>query len=129
MQDLKKYLDFLNQSLSTMDKATDCIEGMTDKLRKANAECSFAKSTVIEQTEFLKLPDLKSLIQARQPEGCNGVVCAKYETSNEIHLYVTFAKDGTVLDNSKNLLIIIRTEGISKEIKSLFGDNNLILLT
>ncbi|MDE5880170.1 MAG: hypothetical protein K2H60_00435 [Muribaculaceae bacterium] len=127
---LQKILKLFSGIVEGIEKATESIKQSTEELHKNQSEdptLSMPK-VVVEKVEFVSLSDLRNLVQANKPEDCDGVAAVIKKGTDKTQVFLTFVKGRKVLDNCINTVIIVSAEAVSKEIKNLFGDNQVIIL-
>lgn len=126
---LKKLITLFDGFIDGIDKVTEQIQKAADELScEENDKEIPEKNIIVEKTEFVTLDDIRDIVQAHKPAACDGIVIAKKFTKEDVMLFLTFVKGRTLLDNSINAYIIIKAEAMSKELKKIFGDNNVIIL-
>lgn len=130
----------IEKILGIFSSVTDRIEAFADKIdnfkdsicAKDNISDQLPR-TVVEKTEFVSLNDIKQLATAHKSDSSDGVAIALVKSKDKdgydkVNLYMTYVKGRTIINNLENTLIIISAEAVSKEVKKLFADNDVIIL-
>lgn len=130
----------IEKILGIFSSVTDGIEAFADKIdnlkdsicAKDNISDQLPR-TVVEKTEFVSLNDIKQLATAHKSDSSDGVAIALVKSKDKdgydkVNLYMTYVKGRTIINNLENTLIIISAEAVSKEVKKLFADNDVIIL-
>lgn len=82
-----------------------------------------------EKCEMLTKDDFVSIIRAHKVANCDSnVAYKKMNKDGSFQIVITYLKDGDFLPAKENVNIFINCEGLSKEMKDLFDDKELIIV-
>lgn len=82
-----------------------------------------------EECEMLTKDDFVAIIKAHKAANCDSnVAYKKMNEDGSFQIVITYLKDGNFLPADENVNIFINCEGLSKEMKELFDDKELIIV-
>lgn len=82
-----------------------------------------------EECEMLTKDDFVAIIKAHKAANCDSnVAYKKMNEDGSFQIVITYLKDGDFLPADENVNIFINCEGLSKEMKELFDDKELIIV-
>lgn len=123
------FFEFLKEALK------DAKKYFNEEIRPVVKDwADFAKEAVTikvvsKEYEFLNLDELISIVKENKPDDCDGnILYRDIRKDGSITLLATYMKDGKILPAERNVNVFIISEGISKDVKNLFGDSDIIIL-
>ena len=82
-----------------------------------------------EECDMLTKDDFVAIIKAHKVASCDSnVVYKKNNKDGSFQIVITYLKDGDFLPANENVNIFINCDRLSKEMKELFDDNDLIIV-
>lgn len=82
-----------------------------------------------EECEMLTKDDFVAIIKAHKAASCDSnVAYKKMNKDGSFQIVITYLKDGDFLPANENVNVFINCEGLSKEMKELFDDKELIIV-
>ena len=84
----------------------------------------------VEQVEFLTKSELIEIGRKYKVEGSTGVAAFKEMKNETFFIYLAYMNvdERVLLPREDNMYIVIESEGLSKDVKELFSDSELIIL-
>lgn len=84
---------------------------------------------VEEELELLTKDDFVSIIRKHKVVGCDSnIAYKKMNRDGSFQIVVSYLKDGEFLPANQNVNIFINCEGLSKDMKDMFNDRELIVV-
>lgn len=84
---------------------------------------------VFKEVEFLTKDELVAIVKENIVPGSNGnIVYKKMFKDGTISILISYLKDNAFLPVEKNVNVNINAEGISRDVKEMFGNKDIIIL-
>ena len=84
---------------------------------------------VEEECELLTKDDFVAIIKAHKVVGCDSnIAYKKMKKDGSFQVVISYLKDGDFLPAENNVNIFINCDGMSKEMKEMFSDKELIII-
>lgn len=78
--------------------------------------------------EMLDKTNLVEIAKKYMVKGCNEVAAFKKVKDDDFYVYIAYSKDRELLPIETNHYVVIKSDGLSKEVKELFNESDLIIL-
>ena len=93
-----------------------------------NLKGTFGLNVFGDEVEQLDKTHLISVIKQYMPKGCNEVVVMRRVEQEGIFIYVSYAKDRTLLEHDRNNYVIVKATALAEDVDVLFRESELIIL-
>lgn len=87
-----------------------------------------SRNVFSEDVDILSFEKLVEISKCYIVEGANEVAALKQFNEDTFYIYLAYCKDRNLIDEDKNKYVIIKADGLSKEVKELFSESDLIIL-
>ena len=87
-----------------------------------------SKNITSVNEEFLTLPRLVEISKKYIVEYATEAAAYKQMKDETFFVYLAYCKDGELISQESNHYVIIKSEGLSKEVKDLFANSDLVVL-
>lgn len=87
-----------------------------------------SQNITVEEVEMLSSEKLVELCKKYIVEGSNQVAAFKEFKKDNFYVYLAYCKDRELIDEEHNHYIVIIADGLSKDVKELFGESDLVIL-
>lgn len=128
----KHVQDFLSWLQSWLDTAGTKLNDEYIPLAKKWVRISkdaILTPCIEEECEMLTKDDFIAIIKAHKVANCDSnVAYKKMNKDGSFQIVITYLKDGDFLPTNENVNIFINCDGLSKEMKELFDDKELIIV-
>lgn len=109
--------------LKIKDSLIPFFEKFISNFKKASATNIFN-----EEIEFLTMERLIEIAQKHMVANSNEVAAFKEMKDEAFFIYLAYSKDRELIEEKDNHYVIIKSEGLSKDVKNLFNESDLIIL-
>lgn len=126
-------LKFFNVSRMLMAKAPKIwsdLESFFKKLDESIEETTppIPQNVIFKEMEFLKKATLIEEIKKTVTPESNGVAALLKKTEKNAFVYTALLIDEDFIEQERNKYLIIKCEGVARDVEELFGENELIIL-
>lgn len=84
---------------------------------------------VYENVELLTKDQLIEIIKNNKVNGSDSnIVYKTMKKDGSFHVAITYIKDGEIIQTDENVIVIIECDGISRELKEIFGDQDFLIV-
>ena len=84
---------------------------------------------VYENVELLTKDQLIEIIKNNMVNGSDSnIVYKTMKKDGSFHIAITYIKNGEIIQPKENVIVIIECDGISRELKELFGDQDFLIV-
>lgn len=105
----------------------DAQEAWNEFIQKMN-EKKMPANVIATEVEFLNSGKLLEIAKENIIPDSNEVYAIKKEKENAYFIYLAYGKDKNPFEKEQNKYVIIKAEGLSKDIINLFSDSELVIL-
>lgn len=123
-EDLKKELKQAGKDLIkdiAKDKLSQLEQFIRDLLTSKNVKC--------ESVNVLTESDIVSLVRLHKVNGSDGVAAFKQQKDEKTFVYLAYCKDRDLLPEKTNCYIVIEADALDNDVKELFNESDLIILS
>ena len=84
---------------------------------------------VYENVELLTKDQLIETIKNNIVNGSDSnIVYKTMKKDGSFHIAITYIKDGEIIESEENVIVIIECDGISRELKEIFGNQDFLIV-
>ena len=126
---VRKLFEFLNeQFVKAKEYAEQEVLPIAKEWMKAAEDIGNTK-VVFKQVEFLTMETLIEIVKENKVQDSNAnIVYRRILSDGTISLLITYLKNKELIPADKNINISIEAEGMSKQIKELFGSHDVVVM-
>ncbi len=126
---VRKLFEFLHeQFVKAKEYAEQEVLPIAKEWMKAAEDIGNTK-VVFKQVEFLTMETLIEIVKENKVQDSNAnIVYRRILSDGTISLLITYLKNKELIPADKNINISIEAEGMSKQIKELFGSHDVVVM-
>ena len=110
--------------------ASEIMEDAAKQWNSFVEECSKdpQRNVTCQEFELLNSSKLITIAKENKVEGANEVYAWKKQGKQNYFVYLAYGKDQEMFEQDKNKFLVLKAEGLSRDLENLFEESELVIL-